>query len=53
MFFSGFGGDIAKYCDAGVVLFEVWKIFEQRLNTLRGEEDQHVVEDITEIRQVA
>ncbi len=53
MLFRGLGGNIAKDSDAGIVLLEIREILKKRLDTLRRKEDQHVVEDISEVRQIA
>lgn len=53
MVFRCLGSNVAEDCDTGIVLFEIRKILKQGLDTLRREEDQHIVEDIPEIRQVA
>ena len=53
MLFCSLGGDIAKDSDARIVLLEIREVFKQGLNTLGGKEDQHVIKDVPEIRQVA
>ena len=53
MVFGCLGGDVAKYSDAGVVLFEIGEVFKQRFDSLGAEENQHVVEDVAQVGQIA
>ena len=50
---SCFYSSISINCDTGVVLFKVWEVFEQGLYSRRTKEDQNVVIDVAEVRQIA
>ena len=52
MFLSSFGGNVTENSDAGIVLLEIRKVFKQRFDTLWAEENQHVVEDVSQIREI-
>jgi hypothetical protein len=53
MIFGCFGGNVSKNSYAGIVLFKIREVFKQGFDSLRAEEDQHVIENIPEVGQIA